>query len=139
MFGPLLELAELQKYVEANGLFLAPDLKSLFRKIVPVLHGALVDMEVGKSAEDWKMQGGASGKLAETAKPLHDAFEAAIEHWLRSHAKPSAGASSMVDQRCQPAAYSFRRANPPSIGSTRIVHGKGSAPSHTGSTWYFAP
>ncbi len=78
---------ELQNYVASNGLFLPPDLKKMFKEMTPLLWSAVVTLEASHEGRAPKMRGEAHQKLLESAVPLHEAIEKAIEERLHSHGK----------------------------------------------------
>lgn len=85
-------VGELQNYTVSHGLFLPPPMKQQFSEMQPLLWNALTSLEVGKQADDYKMQSEAWKELQANAVPLHQAIEKAIELRLHSHAKTNRNA-----------------------------------------------
>lgn len=85
-------ISELQNYTISHGLFLPPPLKQQFNDMRPILWEALVAVEVGHEATDYKMRSEAWKTLQAKGEPLHQAIEKAIEQRLHSHAKTKADA-----------------------------------------------
>jgi len=82
---------ELQTYVARNGIFLPAHLKENFTKVADMLWSALVSIEVGHEAKDWKMKREGWKKIKEESEPLYKAIEAEIHARLQSHGrKPDA-------------------------------------------------
>jgi hypothetical protein len=85
-------VGELQNYTVSHGLFLPPPLKQRFSEMRPILWSSLTTLEVGREAQDYKMQTQAWTDLQENGEPLHKAIESAIEQRLHSHARNSTDA-----------------------------------------------
>jgi hypothetical protein len=85
-------VSELQNYTISHGLFLPPPLKQQFTEMRPILWEALVAVEVGHEATDYKMRSEAWKNLQAKGEPLHQAIEKAIEQRLHSHARAKADA-----------------------------------------------
>lgn len=81
--------SDLHTYVARNGIFLPLELKEDFTKIADQLWSAIVSMEVGHEAKDWKMQNKGWEKIQAEAEPLYKAIEAGIQARLQSHARKS--------------------------------------------------
>lgn len=80
-------VGDLQKYTASQGVFLPPPLKQHFTDMQPVLWEALVAVEVGHQAADYKMRSDAWKVFQDKGQPLHQSIEKAIEQRLHSHAK----------------------------------------------------
>jgi len=83
-------VGELQDYTVSHGLFLPPPMKQQFSEIRPLLWSALIAVEVGHEAKEYKMRSDAWKELQEKAGPIYKAIEAAIEQRLHSHGKSHA-------------------------------------------------
>ena len=76
---------EFQKCIAANGIFYPPAIKANLKSIETMLWSAIVSKEVGKEAEDWKLQNQGWTKLKDEAEALRDAIEIDIRERLESH------------------------------------------------------
>lgn len=85
LHGAKKAVGELQNYVIAHGVFLPAHLKKMFQGMVPILHSALVNVEMGHAHQDFEMQTKAWEKVKAEAEPLHSEIEKAIEMRLHSH------------------------------------------------------
>ncbi len=82
-----LAFSELQSFVARNGIFFPTELKEKFTKISEMLWSALVSKEVGREANDHKMQNEGWQKIKEDAEPLYKSIEADIQARLQSHGR----------------------------------------------------
>jgi hypothetical protein len=80
-------VSELQQYTVSHGLFLPPPLKQQFAEMRPILWASLTSLEVGRQANDYKMQGEAWKQLEEKGMPLHVAIEKSIAQRLHAHGR----------------------------------------------------
>jgi hypothetical protein len=80
-------LGEYQKCIAANAIFYPPELKAKLKDIENMLWSAIVSKEIGKEAEDWKLENQGWTKMEEEAKALRAAIELEIRARLESHMK----------------------------------------------------
>ena len=80
-------IGQLRDFVAASGIFLPPELKEKFVKVVELLWSALTAKRVGVEAKDYKLQTQGWEKIKSEVEPLYKAIEAAIQSRLQSHAK----------------------------------------------------
>ena len=80
-------IAQLRDFIAANGIFLPPEMKAKFVKIVELLWSALTAKQVGVQAEDYKLQSQGWEKIKSEAEPLYKSIEAEIQSRLQSHAR----------------------------------------------------
>ena len=81
--------SDLQQFVARNGIFLPADLKVKFAKISEMLWSAIVSMEVGHEAKDYKIQIESWKKIKEETEPLYKSIEIDIQARLQSHGRRS--------------------------------------------------
>ena len=74
-----------QRNVAANAIFYPASLKTKLREMETHLSKAITAKEVGKEAEDYKLQGEGWTKLSEEAPRLREAIESEIRERLESH------------------------------------------------------
>ena len=79
--------SELRNFVARNGIFLPFELKEKFTKISELLGSALISIEIGHEAKDWKMRGKGWAKITEEVEPLYKSIEADIQARLQSHGR----------------------------------------------------
>ncbi|MGH8502635.1 MAG: hypothetical protein ACREVE_09210 [Gammaproteobacteria bacterium] len=77
--------ADLQRVVARNAIFFPAALKHKFSSISEMLWSALISMEVGTEANDYKMQREGWTKIKEEIEPLYKSIEADIQVRLHSH------------------------------------------------------
>jgi hypothetical protein len=80
-------IGQLRDFVAANGIFLPPELKDKFVKVVELLWSALTAKQVGVEAKDYKLQTQGWEKIKSDVEPLYKSIEAEIQARLQSHAK----------------------------------------------------
>ena len=79
--------ADLQNYVARQSIFFPLELKDLFSKVSEDMWSALIDKQVGREANDGKMQAGANTTLKEKIEPLYKSIETSIHTRLRTHGR----------------------------------------------------
>lgn len=82
-------LSELRTFVARNGIFLPPDLKVKFEKMIEILLFAITSKEIGHEAKDREMQNEGWKKIKEETEPLYKSIEADIQARLQSHGRKS--------------------------------------------------
>jgi hypothetical protein len=80
-------ISDFKDYVDANGIFLPPVLKSKFEEIAFVMWNAITTKEVGHESKDWKMQKQSFTSLQEDILPKIKTIESDINEVLTSHAR----------------------------------------------------
>lgn len=78
-------IGEFQKYVARNGIFLPPILKENFGNLSKLLWSVLIEKEVGKEANDHKMEFSSFEKLKNEVEPLYKSIETEIHSRLHPH------------------------------------------------------
>lgn len=78
---------ELSTYLARNGIFLPENIKSICKKIENSLWGALSSKEIGRQANDRKMEMEGWSKLENEVAPLFKTIEDHIRSRLLSHAQ----------------------------------------------------
>ncbi len=68
-----------------HGIFFPPELKQKFSKIAEELWNAVSYKEIGKEAEDYKMQNEGWKKIKSEIDPLYSAIEMDIHARLQAH------------------------------------------------------
>jgi hypothetical protein len=80
-------IAALHNYVERNSIFMTPALKQKFEQASDELWSAMVSMEVGHSAKDWKMQREGWDKVQKEVSPLRKSIGDEIYTLLQAHGR----------------------------------------------------
>ncbi|WP_460090644.1 hypothetical protein [Pseudomonas sp. S2_E02] len=85
--------SELSKYLARNGIFLPDNIKSVCKEIEIAIWGALTSKEIGREANDRKMEMDGWRELEDKVTPLFKVVEDHIRLRLLSHAKPQISAT----------------------------------------------
>jgi hypothetical protein len=78
-------IGEFQKYIGKNSIFLPPSLKKGFEDLSKSLSSVLIEKEVGKEANDHKMEFSSFEKLQKEVEPLYKSIETEIHSRLHPH------------------------------------------------------
>jgi hypothetical protein len=78
-------IGEFQKYVGKNSIFLPTSLKKAFEDFSKSLSSVLIEKEVGKEANDHKMEFSSFEKLQKEVEPLYKSIETEIQSRLHPH------------------------------------------------------
>ncbi|MBT4627352.1 MAG: hypothetical protein HOC63_11755 [Rhodospirillales bacterium] len=75
----------LSEYVAGNGIFFPPTIKEDFNSIVKALHTALVDKEIGKQMNDFKIEHESWIRIRDEIVPLYNSIEKDVHTRLQWH------------------------------------------------------
>lgn len=78
-------IGALRDFVARNGIFLPPELKQKFTKVVELLWSSLTSKQVGVEANDYKLQIQGWEKIQTEIEPLYKSIESDIQLRLQSH------------------------------------------------------
>lgn len=76
---------EFKNFVDESGIFMEPTIKHKFDQVAGKMWDAIITMEIGNEAKDFKMKRDAWKKLEEEINPTIKEIEDAINNKLTSH------------------------------------------------------